>query len=157
VMGRSTLFKSFALWGFWIRETAYVLLDIGEAIYTNAECFIPERWYSKPDMVKENTAFSPFATGMSASSRRQLLKPISKGHKRLASEGANRVSAVSLGPYGCIGKPLALMQMRTLVARIITDFDVGFAPGEDGTNLVERSRDHFTLGLADLNLVFRRR
>jgi cytochrome P450 len=61
------------------------------------------------------------------------------------------------GPYGCIGKPLALMQIRTLVAKIIMEFDVMFAPGEDGTNLMERSRDHFTIGLEDLNLLFKRR
>jgi hypothetical protein len=47
--------------------------------------------------------------------------------------------------------------MRTLVAKIIIEFDVEFAEGEDGTALLERSRDHFTLGLADLNVVFRKR
>jgi cytochrome P450 family 628 len=64
---------------------------------------------------------------------------------------------VFTGPYGCIGKPLALMQIRTLVAKIVTNFDVSFAPGEDGTNLMDKSRDHFTIGLADLNLVFKKR
>jgi tryprostatin B 6-hydroxylase len=62
-----------------------------------------------------------------------------------------------LGPYGCIGKPLALMQIRTIAAKIILNFDVQFADGEDGTKLLENSRDHFTLGLADLNLVFKKR
>jgi hypothetical protein len=37
------------------------------------------------------------------------------------------------------------------------NFDVSFAPSEDGTNLLEKSRDHFTLGLADLDLLFRER
>jgi hypothetical protein len=49
------------------------------------------------------------------------------------------------------------MQIRTLVAKIIMGFDVGFAPGEDGRNLLEKSRDHFTLGLEDLNLEFKKR
>jgi hypothetical protein len=49
------------------------------------------------------------------------------------------------------------MQIRTLVARIVMNFDISFAPGENGKNLVEKSRDHFTLGLEDLNLVFKRR
>lgn len=61
------------------------------------------------------------------------------------------------GPYGCIGKSLALMQIRTLVSKIVMEFDIGFAPGEDGSGLLERSKDHFTLGLADLNLEFKRR
>jgi tryprostatin B 6-hydroxylase len=37
------------------------------------------------------------------------------------------------------------------------EFDVSFAPGENGTDLVEKSRDHFTLGLEDLNLEFTKR
>jgi hypothetical protein len=37
------------------------------------------------------------------------------------------------------------------------DFDVSFALGEDGSNLLEGSRDHFTLGLADFNLEFKPR
>jgi cytochrome P450 len=96
---------------------------IDEEIYTNAKLFVPERWYSKTDLVKEKSAFSPFA----------------------------------MGPYGCIGKPLALMQMRTLIARIIMDYDVKFADGEDGSRLMHDSKDHFTMGLADMELVFAKR
>jgi hypothetical protein len=48
------------------------------------------------------------------------------------------------------------MQIRTLVARIVMRFDISFAPGENGAKLVEQSRDHFTLGLEDLNLEFKR-
>jgi cytochrome P450 len=97
--------------------------SIDEEIYANAKSFIPERWYTKPELVKEKSVFSPFASG----------------------------------PYGCIGKPLALMQIRTIVAKIIMAFDVRFADGEDGMALMLKSRDHFTLGLADLNLVFEKR
>jgi cytochrome P450 len=63
----------------------------------------------------------------------------------------------NLGTYGCIGKPLALMQIRAIVAKLIMKFDVSFAPGEDGTGLIEKTRDHFSLGLADFNLVFTER
>ena len=63
----------------------------------------------------------------------------------------------NLGTYGCIGKPLALMQMRAIVAKLIMKFDVSFAPDEDGTGLIEKTRDHFSLGLADFNLVFTER
>lgn len=93
-------------------------------------------------MVKEKSAFSPFATGASQITR----------NLRDSVE-----SYVRLGPYGCIGRPLALMQIRTLVAKIVMHFDIHFAPGEDGSNLLEKSKDHFTLGLADLNLIFKQR
>lgn len=63
----------------------------------------------------------------------------------------------SIGPFGCIGKNLAYMEIRLLTAQLIMQFDVALAPGEDGTKLLQKSRDHFTMGLADLELVFRRR
>lgn len=62
-----------------------------------------------------------------------------------------------IGPYGCVGKQLALMEIRLVIARIVTEFDVAFAPGEDGTALLEKSRETFTLLLAPLQLVFTKR
>jgi cytochrome P450 len=58
---------------------------------------------------------------------------------------------------GCIGKPLALMELRSVLAKLILTFDVDFAPGEDGTNLIEKGRDHFTMETGPLNLVFKKR
>ncbi|KAN0108780.1 cytochrome P450 [Hyaloscypha variabilis] len=63
----------------------------------------------------------------------------------------------SIGPYGCVGKQLALMELRNVIARIVTEFDVKFAPGEDGTALLEKSTDTFTIALAPLMLVFNKR
>lgn len=59
----------------------------------------------------------------------------------------------SMGPYGCVGKGLAYMELRSVIARLVTEFDLAFADGEDGSNLVEDSRDHFTLSLADLWII----
>ncbi|KAF7879414.1 hypothetical protein EAF04_000610 [Stromatinia cepivora] len=44
----------------------------------------------------------------------------------------------SAGNYSCIGKQLALMELRAVVARIVMRFDVGFAEGEVGEKLVGR-------------------
>lgn len=82
--------------------------------------FVPERWYSKPDMIRNRNAYAPF----------------------------------SIGRYGCIGKNLALMELRTVTAQLMTKFDFSFAPGEDGSKLLNECEDYFTLGLADLNLQF---
>ena len=61
------------------------------------------------------------------------------------------------GVYGCVGRQLALMELRGVVARIVTQFDISFAPGEDGSTLLTKTRDVFTLDLAPLNLVFTER
>lgn len=91
-----------------------------EENYERASEFIPERWFSKPDMIKSKNAFFPF----------------------------------SLGPMGCIGKPLALMELRIVMAKLLLTFDVSYAPGESGKDMVDQSRDHFTIETGPLNLVF---
>ncbi|KAI0603007.1 putative cytochrome P450 monooxygenase [Biscogniauxia sp. FL1348] len=63
----------------------------------------------------------------------------------------------SLGPYGCIGRPLALLQIRTLMAQIIMRFDIEFPPGQDGSWFIENTTDRLTWGLADLDLCFKPR
>lgn len=80
------------------------------------------------------------------SSRQDLLK----------TEGTS-YAPFSLGPMGCIGKPLALMELRNAIAKLLTNFDVEFAPGEDGKRLLFETRDHFTLGMAPMKLVFKSR
>jgi cytochrome P450 len=64
---------------------------------------------------------------------------------------------VHSGSYNCIGKPLALLNIRMTVAQLIMNFDISLAPGETGRNLEENTRDHFTVGLAELNLTFVKR
>ena len=38
-------------------------------VYHNPESFIPERWYSNPELIKERSAFAPFSTGKLALQR----------------------------------------------------------------------------------------
>lgn len=60
----------------------------------------------------------------------------------------------STGPFGCIGKQLAYMQIRTLTARILLEFDVKFASGEDGRRILMQTKDHFTVDVGALDLEF---
>lgn len=61
------------------------------------------------------------------------------------------------GPFNCIGKQLALMELRTVVSLLVSRFDVHLAPGEDGSALIKGSKDAFTLRMGDLRLVFKER
>lgn len=47
-----------------------------------------------------------------------------------------------------------MLEIRTVVAKMIYNFDVSFADGEDGSDLLYKSRDHFTYGLAPLRMRF---
>ena len=35
-----------------------------ESCFEQAKEFIPERWYSKPEMIKNKSAYAPFALGL---------------------------------------------------------------------------------------------
>ena len=65
----------------------------------------------------------------------------------------------STGPYGCIGRPLALLSLRTTVARLVMNYEISFAPEEfdAGRKFEIDLREHFTLALAELNICFKRR
>ncbi|KAI9699833.1 MAG: hypothetical protein M1820_007006 [Bogoriella megaspora] len=82
--------------------------------------FIPERWYSRPELIRDKRAFEPF----------------------------------SQGRYGCIGKQLALAELRLVVARLVSKYEIEFASGEDGTRVFAGIKDHFTAPPGNLNLVF---
>ncbi|KAK3323140.1 cytochrome P450 family protein [Cercophora scortea] len=89
--------------------------------YQQANEFVPERWYSKPEMIKNRDAFLTWNIGMN----------------------------------GCIGRALAITEMRDLITNFIQNFEsVELAPGEDGSRLLNETKDHFTLGVKPLNLVF---
>ena len=57
----------------------------------------------------------------------------------------------SVGPFGCIGKNLAMMEMRTLTARLVLEYDMKLAPGQEA---VIATTDHFTVHVGDFNVVF---
>lgn len=47
--------------------------------------------------------------------------------------------------------------MRTTIAKLITTFDVGFAPWEDGKAFEQQAQDNFVLYMGPLHLTFTRR
>lgn len=71
--------------------------------------------------------------------------------------GSTPLTKVTVGPYGCIGRPLALLELRTLIANLVMRFDISLAPGEDGRSLLDQTRDQFTTMSGNLLLVFNMR
>ncbi|KAI2995014.1 hypothetical protein CBS147346_10164 [Aspergillus niger] len=63
----------------------------------------------------------------------------------------------SIGPYGCIGKPLALLTIRNTLVRLVTMFDFEYAHGEDGMAFEGKAKDRFTMSFGDLYVLFRER
>ncbi|KAJ2903867.1 L-ornithine-N5-monooxygenase [Zalerion maritima] len=96
-----------------------------EHLYPHATSFIPERWYSKPELVVDQKAFSPF----------------------------------SGGAYSCIGKNLALQNIRNTLSGVIMNYDFSINDeGERDMNMFEGGIiDHFTIGLPRLRVQFSNR
>ncbi|KAL7907218.1 cytochrome P450 [Trichoderma velutinum] len=61
----------------------------------------------------------------------------------------------SAGPYGCIGKRLALNDIRQMVARLVWTFDIAFAPGEDGASFERDAIDAFMITYGELRLTLK--
>ncbi|KAK4165553.1 cytochrome P450 [Cladorrhinum sp. PSN259] len=91
--------------------------------YAHADSFIPERWYSSPELVKDPRVFVPF----------------------------------TIGPYNCIGKPLALMNIRSVISKLVCNFDIDFAPGEDGSRVEKEAVDNFIVRIGPVDLTFKTR
>ncbi|KAI1495743.1 cytochrome P450 [Biscogniauxia marginata] len=62
-----------------------------------------------------------------------------------------------VGIYMCVGKNLGLMEIRTLAVVLLDNFDIVFAPGEDGTLLHEQTLDCFSTIPGPLKLQFSHR
>ncbi|KAI1421256.1 cytochrome P450 [Xylaria sp. FL1777] len=85
--------------------------------------FIPERWYSRPELIRDASSYSPF----------------------------------SAGSYNCVGRPLALLNIREVVARIIANYDIRSTPAETLRAYDEGMQESFTLAPPELKLSFVKR
>ncbi|KAF2131445.1 cytochrome P450 [Dothidotthia symphoricarpi CBS 119687] len=52
----------------------------------------------------------------------------------------------STGPYNCVGKALAMMELRSVLGRVISEFDVVLPTDFDSAKYWEGVKDHFTAG-----------
>jgi tryprostatin B 6-hydroxylase len=65
----------------------------------------------------------------------------------------------SLGPWNCIGKPLAMANVRVTLATIIMRYDLSFAPGRTDpiADFEEGMHEHFSLQPGPLQLCLEKR
>lgn len=63
----------------------------------------------------------------------------------------------SIGTYNCIGKNLAMMEMRAVLANVARRFDINTAEGEDFYAIENLTRDTFTLTMGNLDVLLRGR
>jgi cytochrome P450 len=57
----------------------------------------------------------------------------------------------------CPGKSVAMMEMRSVIARTVQRYDISFPPGRTDFDIQEyliNIKDHFIAGVPELKLVF---
>lgn len=111
--------------------------------------FEPERWLvnpndKNPDEFRLNTtAFMPFSYGKAVT---VLITPKPQANVHTTT-----------GPTSCVGKNLAIVELRMVVAAVVRKFNIAFAPGWNPENWEENIKDHFLLVTGPLPVVMTRR
>lgn len=117
-----------------------MLVNLVESAWEAPHDFCPERWYSRQDMIKDKRAFAPFGVG------KGFFHPNSRYELNIPS-----------GKTSCVGKNLALTEIRMAVAGILSVFNMSFLPGDDGAAVERDMRDQLTAYPGDLKLIFTQR
>ncbi|BCR84059.1 cytochrome P450 [Aspergillus chevalieri] len=98
-------------------------ITVDPRAFDHPDEFIPKRWTTQPELVKDRSNFIPFLTGS----------------------------------YACVGRRLALMEIRRVTADLLSRFNISFAPGQSEKTFLDGKVDAFTLVAAPLWLEFSRR
>jgi cytochrome P450 len=61
------------------------------------------------------------------------------------------------GPANCVGRSLALHEMRTVLATIVRRFDLEYAPSSKAQDWIDQLKDQFALVHGPLMVVLRPR
>ena len=113
----------------------------GEDCFVRGTEFVPERWTDNPELVLNRAAYAPFGTGC-------YPPPWTSEDLQLT---------LHKGSSSCLGRALAVAEMRLVVANLINKYKFSFAPGQSHDSVVEDMRDQFTPLPGTLRLVFERR
>jgi cytochrome P450 len=122
--------------------TPFEIMHKDERYWKRSQDFVPERWGErKEEMGTDDSIYLPFSTGT-----RPLYVFIT-----LRRVGNTKTAT---GVHKCPGDRLAMMSMRTAISSIVQNFDVRFAPRENGEFFDGGRKDVFTTVMPPLQLSF---
>ena len=112
---------------------------IVESAFEKPNEFIPERWTTKPEMVKNRQGLNGFGIGQWTT--------YSPFHGPSLTHRTGR--------HSCPGKALGQMELRMVTALLVANFELTFAPTETKkSRVIDELQDAFTARAGDLELVF---
>lgn len=71
--------------------------------------------------------------------------------------GCSTSSLMITGIFNCVGKQVANIELRLVLASVVRNYQFGFAPGERGEKVQGELRDTFTSSPGSFHLAFHRR
>lgn len=101
-----------------------------ERYFRKAEEFVPERWLGNASEKHEDEP---------AVMNRAAFIPF------------------SYGPHVCVGKALAMMEMRQAIARLVWEFEMGYGEKWDEKKFFDGWKDHFTVSPGEVWVEFKPR
>ncbi len=122
-------------------------LDTEEEAFPRPNEFIPERWTTKPELIADRSVYYPFSAGTSACT----LPCTALG------DPCADTDYVSAGKYSCVGKQLALVELRQVAVEVLRRYTVELAPGFTSRDFEGGLRDRFSMQAKRLDLVFKAR
>lgn len=109
---------------------AYALSRNPAYFYPAPESFWPDRWILK-SAVNRAEGFDQNATDSKT--------------KDEVITNTDAFIPFSFGPANCVGRPIAVVALRMVVASLIQHFELNFAPGYDPKEWEERLEDRFVM------------
>lgn len=106
-----------------------------EEAYAKPLEFIPERWYAEPDLIKDRSGYAPYNIGKNSSVCHVI-----------------PLLTLSTGPHWCIGRPLATLYFRLVIAECVTRFDLAFPSTSTASDFVENVEEAHVWRLPSLPL-----
>ncbi|KAK7975791.1 hypothetical protein PG989_014254 [Apiospora arundinis] len=99
-----------------------------ESAFMFPDDFVPERWYSRPELILDERAFSPFGFGIKLT--------------------------LALGNRLCVGKAIARAELCYIAIALLSRFSIRFAPGYDPCTMWHDMKDQVTAQPGQVICVF---
>lgn len=115
-----------------------------ESAFAFPDDFIPERWYSRPELVRDERAFRPFGFGECPHQPHILVQLNIITCFCHVRPSTRRSSQQNTGNRQCVGKPLAHAELALVVTTLLRQYNIRFAPGYEPSTMWRDMRDQVT-------------
>ncbi|KAM0150606.1 hypothetical protein ACHAQE_008383 [Botrytis cinerea] len=136
-------------------EMSHLVLMTDERYFPQGKSFIPERWTNeRPELVRDRRAYIPFGYGVHSVSRDVYATVNPQLEHFINSPPSLYIFSdeheTKLTNIKCVGKTLALHELRLVIARIVRTFDIQFGHSHDDVLFESEWKDYMAVKIGNL-------